>query len=251
MQPPWSRTLADIATASNDPDTGNQIMWTGYNQLTSAAIGHEVGCDTGFQAGRKHALRESGRPVVFHHLPCLGRTSDTVESEPRIQGSQTVCIKEWVHDDLSSAASLQFRRVSKSVATIEAFLAPVENLRLIPSHSVCPAGPAWGIGPQPPAARCDVVSAEQAPSPAVWTRSSSRYLPCRAHGVTLAVTNPEVTRTRQQLALAGAHDKRANPDLTRRNGIEDSIDATAGIFVRRPVRNASNSLMSLTATLSR
>ncbi len=63
--------------------------------------------------------------------------------------------------------------------------------------------------------------------------------------------NPEVTRTWQQLALAGAHDKRANPDLTRRNGIEDSIDATAGIFVRRPVRNASNSLMSRTATLSR
>ncbi len=93
MQPPWSRTLADIATASNDPHPGNRIMWTGYNQLTNAAIGLEVGCDTGFQAGRKHALRESGRPVAIHCLPLLGRTSGTVESEPRIPGSQTVCIK--------------------------------------------------------------------------------------------------------------------------------------------------------------
>ena len=114
-----------------------------------------------------------------------------------------------------------------------------------------PAGPAWGIGPQPPAARCAGVSAEQAPSPAVRTRSLSRHLPYWTHGVALVVTNPEATRSWQQLVLAGAHDKRANPDLTRRNGIEDSIDATAGIFVRRPVRNASNSLMSLTATLSR
>ncbi len=137
MQPPWSRTLADIATASNDPDTRNQIMWTGYNQLTSAAIGHEVGCDTGFQAGRKHALRENGRPLVIHNLPCLGRTSDTIESEPRIPGSQTICTIEAPRRSLFGRLA-PIQESLKSVTTIEAFPAPVRNLRLIPSHSVCP-----------------------------------------------------------------------------------------------------------------
>ena len=68
-------------------------MWTGYNQLTSAAIGHEIGYDIGFLAGRKYSLRKSGRPVVIHHLPCLGRTSDTVDSEPGMPGSLTVRIE--------------------------------------------------------------------------------------------------------------------------------------------------------------
>ncbi len=45
--------LRDYAR-KHDPDPGNQIMWTGYNRLAIAVIGHEVGYDVGFQAGRRH-----------------------------------------------------------------------------------------------------------------------------------------------------------------------------------------------------
>ena len=49
--------LGGYRDRKHDPDPGNQIMWTGYNRLTSAVIGHEIGYDVGFQAGRRHALR--------------------------------------------------------------------------------------------------------------------------------------------------------------------------------------------------
>ena len=49
--------LGGYRDRKHDPEPGNQIMWTGYNRLTSAVIGHEIGYDVGFQAGRRHALR--------------------------------------------------------------------------------------------------------------------------------------------------------------------------------------------------
>ncbi len=49
--------LGGFRDRKHDPDPGNQIMWTGYNRLTSAVIGHEIGYDVGFQAGQRHALR--------------------------------------------------------------------------------------------------------------------------------------------------------------------------------------------------
>ncbi len=55
--------LGGYRDRKHDPDPGNQIMWTGYNRLTSAVIGHEIGSETGyetgFEAGKRHALRES------------------------------------------------------------------------------------------------------------------------------------------------------------------------------------------------
>ena len=53
------------------------------------------------------------------------------------------------------------------------------------------------------------------------------------------------------LVPRGRHHNRAASFLTRRIGMDDSIEATPSIFVSLPVRNVSNSLRSLTATRSR
>ena len=44
--------LGGYRDRKHDPDPGNQIMWHGYNRLTSAALGHRIG----FRAGQRHAL---------------------------------------------------------------------------------------------------------------------------------------------------------------------------------------------------
>ena len=49
--------LGGYRDRKGDPDPGSQIMWHGQTRLTSAALGHEIGRETGFQDGRRHALR--------------------------------------------------------------------------------------------------------------------------------------------------------------------------------------------------
>ena len=49
--------LGGYRNRKHDPDPGNQIMWHGQTRLTSAALGHEIGREVGFQAGQRHALR--------------------------------------------------------------------------------------------------------------------------------------------------------------------------------------------------
>ena len=59
--------LGGYRDRTHDPDPGNQIMWTGYNRLSSAALGHEigrevgqeVGYEMGFADGKSHALRRN------------------------------------------------------------------------------------------------------------------------------------------------------------------------------------------------
>ena len=53
--------LGGYRDRKHDPDPGNQIMWHGQTRLSSAALGHRIG----FQAGRRHALRQDDRPVVM------------------------------------------------------------------------------------------------------------------------------------------------------------------------------------------
>ena len=55
----WWRNLGGYRDRKHDPDPGNQILWTDYNRLTSAVIGHEIGSETGFKAGKRHALRKN------------------------------------------------------------------------------------------------------------------------------------------------------------------------------------------------
>lgn len=42
---------------THDPDPGHQIMWHGQTRLSSAALGHEIGYQSGFSEGKKFALR--------------------------------------------------------------------------------------------------------------------------------------------------------------------------------------------------
>ena len=41
---------------SHDPDPRHQIMWHGQAQLTSAALGHEIGCQTSPEGGKRNDL---------------------------------------------------------------------------------------------------------------------------------------------------------------------------------------------------
>ena len=50
--------LGGYRDRKHDPDPGHQIMWHGQTRLSSASPGHQIGFQTGFQAGRKHALRQ-------------------------------------------------------------------------------------------------------------------------------------------------------------------------------------------------
>lgn len=52
-------------------------------------------------------------------------------------------------------------------------------------------------------------------------------------------------------AISFGYTIRPMPALTRRRGIEDSIDATPRTFVNRPTRNRSNSASPVVATRSR
>ena len=56
--------LGGYRDRKGDPDPGNQIMWHGQTRLTSAALGHEIGRETGFRAGQRHALRTGKKPVA-------------------------------------------------------------------------------------------------------------------------------------------------------------------------------------------
>ena len=59
--------LGGYRNRRHDPDPGSQIMWTGCNRLSSAALGHEIGhevgheagYETGFVDGRNYALRRN------------------------------------------------------------------------------------------------------------------------------------------------------------------------------------------------
>ena len=48
----------------HDLDPVRQFMRHGQTRLGSTAMGHRIG----FEAGRKHALREDGKAVVLHNL---------------------------------------------------------------------------------------------------------------------------------------------------------------------------------------
>ena len=55
--------LGGYRDRKHDPDPSNQIMWTGYSRMSSAALGHEIGLETGhetgFSDGQKYALRQN------------------------------------------------------------------------------------------------------------------------------------------------------------------------------------------------
>ena len=56
----WNTLVAHLGgyrDRKGDPDPGNQIKWQGQTRLTSAALDHEIGRETGFRAGQRHALR--------------------------------------------------------------------------------------------------------------------------------------------------------------------------------------------------
>ncbi len=50
--------LGGYRDRTHDPDPGHQIMWHGQTRMTSASLGHQIGFETGFREGRKHALRQ-------------------------------------------------------------------------------------------------------------------------------------------------------------------------------------------------
>ena len=49
--------LGGYRDRKHDPEPGHQIMWHGQTRLSSAALGHEIGRETGFRDGQRHALR--------------------------------------------------------------------------------------------------------------------------------------------------------------------------------------------------
>ena len=50
--------LGGYRDRKHDPDPGHQVMRHGQTRLTSAAPGHEIGLQAGFDDGRTHALRD-------------------------------------------------------------------------------------------------------------------------------------------------------------------------------------------------
>ena len=52
--------LGGYRDRKHDPDPGSEIMWTGYSRLSSAALGHELGYESGLEDGRSGTERQSG-----------------------------------------------------------------------------------------------------------------------------------------------------------------------------------------------
>jgi len=57
----------------HDPDPGHQILGHGQTRLASAALGHEIGCETGLRDGRRCTLRDASSPRCHAELWLLGR----------------------------------------------------------------------------------------------------------------------------------------------------------------------------------